>query len=75
MLASNQNYQSLNKLTVPDLKDILRSRGERVSGRKAELIDRILGRSMIVSPSSTIVSPIFVRFTAPTVQVTPILGA
>jgi len=34
---------SLDRLTVPALKDLLRSRGLPVSGRKAELLERLRG--------------------------------
>lgn len=39
------NKESLNKLTVPDLKVMLSNKGLKVSGTKVELIDRLLASS------------------------------
>merc|ERR1712176_1023500 len=39
--SSNLNAAELAKLTIPKLKDLLRERGLKVSGKKAELIDRL----------------------------------
>ena len=37
------NIDDLSSLTVPELKDMLRDRGLKVGGKKAELIDRLQG--------------------------------
>jgi hypothetical protein len=39
---SSADGGSLGKKTVPALKDMLRERGLKVSGKKAELIERLL---------------------------------
>jgi hypothetical protein len=41
--SSDTAVNSLDGLTVPALKNILRSRGLPVSGRKAELLERLRG--------------------------------
>lgn len=40
--SSNLNAADLQKCTVPALKDMLRDRGLKVSGKKAELIERLV---------------------------------
>jgi hypothetical protein len=42
-LSSSENTPDLQDCTVPVLKEMLRERGLKVSGRKAELIDRLIG--------------------------------
>ena len=49
---TDENEDTLKATTVPKLKDICRNKGLRVSGTKAELISRILGRES-KSPSPT----------------------
>ena len=39
--ASCNNAASLKKKTVPELKEMLKERGLKVTGKKAELIERI----------------------------------
>ena len=41
MLSKDQEMQELEKMTIIELKDKLRAMDLPVSGRKAELIDRI----------------------------------
>ncbi len=41
---TEENEEVLEELTVPVLKERLRAKGLKVGGRKAELIDRLLGR-------------------------------
>ena len=43
--AVEENEEVLEELTVPSLKERLRAKGLKVGGRKAELIDRLLGRA------------------------------
>jgi len=40
-ISSDQTSDNLSLLTVPELKDVLRAKGLAVSGKKAELIERI----------------------------------
>ena len=56
------NYEDLNKYKVTQLKDMLKNSGLKVSGRKTELVDRLLkfqdSRNLPVSPSRNLpVSP------------------
>ena len=39
---TNYTEEDLNVFTIPDLREILRARGLKVSGKKADLIERIL---------------------------------
>ena len=40
--SDNEKRDDLASLTVPELKDLLRGKGLKVGGKKAELIDRLL---------------------------------
>lgn len=40
---SSLSKEALESLTVPVLKDMLKERGQKVSGRKGELVERLLG--------------------------------
>jgi hypothetical protein len=42
---ANIRYDVLSDLTIPQLKDKLREQGLPVSGKKAELIDRLLSKN------------------------------
>jgi 23S rRNA pseudouridine2604 synthase len=44
-VADDESESSLNKLTIPQLKDKLRLSGRKVSGKKQDLIDRLLEAS------------------------------
>lgn len=39
------------RMTVPQLKELLRSKALKVGGKKAELVDRLVGASGDVAPS------------------------
>jgi len=39
--SDSRRSSNLSSLTVPELKDLLRSKGLKVGGTKAELIDRL----------------------------------
>lgn len=41
-VTSNESIESLNGLTVPELKERLRSMGHKVTGKKSELIERLM---------------------------------
>jgi hypothetical protein len=55
--------EELKKKKVPELKDMLRKMKKKVSGNKAELIDRILGSSSSPSESSPHVIDLKDKFT------------
>ena len=51
------NRESLQRMTVKELKSMLRERGMKVGGNKSELIDRLLGQpssSVVMSPPITV---------------------
>lgn len=52
--------ENLKKLKVAELKDILRSQGKKLGGKKADLINRILNGG-IISPESTNENPELVK--------------
>jgi len=55
-MTSQYSETELNKLTMPKLKVILRTEKKKVSGKKSELIQRILGNSPIRKSPEIIVS-------------------
>ena len=57
------NVLTLGKMKVPELKKILRKEKKKVSGNKADLIDRILGSSGSESSSSSEVIDLKDKFT------------
>lgn len=48
--AAEQSSEDLFKLKVPELKAMLRERGLKVSGKKAELVERLLGSTPFRAP-------------------------
>jgi len=62
---SSSSRDELESMTVPELKEQLRSLGRKVGGRKAELVDRVLLSDDIVNPSSLSAA----ADTPPTIQV------